>query len=81
MTGQTPTPKPKRNYSLYGLLIGIALGVAVGAFRNDLGQGAGLAVAFGISFAFLAPLVRTIGAKQTSEAAADDSAAPQEHDK
>ncbi len=57
----------------WGLLLGVGLGVAIGVARDDIAMGAGLAVAFGISFSFLSPLVRNQLNKNKSDGAAEDS--------
>jgi hypothetical protein len=66
----------------YGVLLGVALGAATGFALEDLAIGMGLAVAFGITFSFLSPLVRESLSKKTPEdAAADHSgASSEEHD-
>ncbi len=51
----------------WGLLLGIALGVIIGLIRQDVAAGAGLAVALGICFWFLSPLVREYLNKQKSD--------------
>ncbi|WP_440959153.1 hypothetical protein ACFELO_03310 [Oceanicaulis sp. LC35] len=65
-----------------GLLIGVVLGFALGLLRGDVASGAGLAVAFGICFWILSPLVRKILDPKTSDDAAEDSdsASSQEKD-
>ncbi|MEO1038817.1 MAG: hypothetical protein AAFX09_04670 [Pseudomonadota bacterium] len=65
----------------WGLLIGVALGAAIGFAAQDLAVGLGLAVAFGITFSFLSPLVReSLDTKNLTTAENSDGASSQEKD-
>lgn len=65
----------------WGLLMGVSVGVATGFAHGDMAIGAGLAVAFGITFSFLSPLVRETLNKLKSDDAAEDSVSASEKEK
>lgn len=77
---QSGKDSAKRGGIPIGLFIGAVIGYSIGLVKGDVAAGAGLAVALGISFWFLTPLVRKIFANKTSDDAADTSASSQEKD-
>lgn len=72
----------KRGGIPIGLFVGAVIGYSIGLIKGDVAAGAGLAVALGISFWMLTPLVRKILAPKTSDDAAEqsNSASSQEKD-
>ncbi len=64
----------KRSVWPIGLITGVAAGIALGFARGDVAMSASTAVALGICFAFLAPLVRDLLTRQKSDDAAEFSA-------
>jgi hypothetical protein len=74
-------PPAQRSVWPIGLTIGVIAGFALGFARGDAASSAGIAVALGISFAFLSPLVRDLLTKKKSADAVDpdDNASNQEN--
>ncbi|MGY6628053.1 MAG: hypothetical protein ACXIVL_06015 [Oceanicaulis sp.] len=77
---EKPSPE-QRSVWPFGFIVGVIVGVAVGFVRGDAATSAGTAVALGITFAFLSPLVRDLLTKKKSGDAvhSDDNASKQEN--